>query len=39
LTAELGLSFHPQFLMRVGRAPATAPTPRRELADVLVELD
>jgi hypothetical protein len=39
LAAELGLSFHPQFLMRVGRAQPTTPTPRRELAEVLVEID
>jgi nitroreductase len=39
LTAELGLSCYPQFLMRVGRAQPTAPTARRELADVLAEID
>ena len=39
LAGELGLSFYPQFLMRVGRAHPTAPTPRRAVADVLVEVD
>jgi nitroreductase len=39
MTAELGLSFCPQFLIRVGRAHGTPPTPRRAVADVLVEVD
>ena len=35
LRAELGLSGHPQLLLRAGRAPAVAPTRRRGLEDVL----
>jgi hypothetical protein len=37
LREELGLSTHPQLLLRVGRAPAAMPTPRRSEHDVIVE--
>jgi hypothetical protein len=37
LRSELGLSMYPHVLLRVGRAPETAATRRRRLADVLVE--
>jgi hypothetical protein len=37
LRDELGLSAHPQLLLRVGRAPAAMPTPRRSAHDVIVE--
>lgn len=36
--SELGVSFHPQFLVRVGRAEPVPPTSRRPLDDVLHEL-
>ena len=35
LRDELGLQMHPHILLRVGRAPATTPTRRRRLVDVL----
>lgn len=37
LRRELGLTYYPQFLFRVGKAAATAPTPRRYLDDLLTE--
>lgn len=37
LRTELGVSFHPQFLLRVGRASPVPPTVRRALDDVLSE--
>ncbi len=37
LRRELGLPMHPRVLLRVGRAPATPPTRRRRLVDVLSE--
>jgi len=37
LRRRLGRPGYPQLLLRVGRAPETVPTPRRPLADVLVE--
>ena len=38
LRRELGLTYWPQFLFRVGKArSSTAPTPRRALEDLLVE--
>jgi hypothetical protein len=37
LRRELGLTYYPQFLFRVGKATATAPTPRREMSDLLIE--
>lgn len=37
LRAELSVSFHPQFLVRVGRAEPVPPTARRPLDDVLDE--
>ncbi|HTZ45562.1 MAG TPA: nitroreductase family protein [Jatrophihabitans sp.] len=37
LRAELGLTAHPVVLLRIGRAPVTASSHRRRLADVLVE--
>jgi hypothetical protein len=37
LVEELGLASHPQLLLRVGRAPAAVPTPRRHACDVIVE--
>jgi hypothetical protein len=39
LRTELGLTFYPQFLLRVGRAHATPSTPRRPLTEVLAETD
>lgn len=38
LRAELGLHMYPHVLLRVGRAPATPPTRRRRLVDVLTEM-
>lgn len=35
LRHALRLTFHPQFILRIGRATPTPPTPRRPLADVL----
>lgn len=35
LRVELGLSGHPQLVLRVGRAPVVSPTRRRSLDDVL----
>lgn len=37
LCVELGLKATPQTLLRVGRAPETVATPRRPLADVVVQ--
>ncbi len=37
LRAELGISMNPHVLLRVGRAPATSPTRRRRLVDMLVD--
>lgn len=37
LRSELGVSFHPQFLVRVGRADPVPPTIRRALHDILDE--
>jgi nitroreductase family protein len=37
LRRELRLPMHPRMLLRVGRAPATPPTRRRRLVDVLSE--
>jgi hypothetical protein len=37
LRAELGLSSHPLVLLRIGKAPVTASSHRRPLADVLME--
>jgi hypothetical protein len=37
LRQELRLEMHPHALLRVGRAPATPPTRRRRLVDVLTE--
>lgn len=37
LRRELGMTYHPQFLFRVGKAIPTAPTPRRHLEDLLIE--
>lgn len=37
LRSKLGVSFHPQFLVRVGRAQPVPPTARRPLDDVLDE--
>lgn len=37
LRRELGVSFHPQFLVRVGRAAPVPPTARRALDDVIGE--
>lgn len=37
LRAQLRLAMHPSVLLRVGRAPATPPTRRRPLADMLIE--
>jgi hypothetical protein len=37
LRRELRLPMHPRVLLRVGRAPATPPTRRRRLVDVLSE--
>lgn len=37
LRRELGLSMHPQLLLRVGRAPRLPMTRRRRLVDVLIE--
>jgi hypothetical protein len=39
LRQELGLTMRPHVLVRVGRAPATPPTRRRRLVDVLAEPD
>jgi hypothetical protein len=39
LSRQLGLTMHPHVLLRVGRAPATAPTRRRRLVDVLTEAE
>jgi hypothetical protein len=36
LARELGLPGHPQLLLRFGYGPNAAPTPRREVSDVLV---
>ncbi len=36
LGRELGLPGHPQLLLRVGYGPNAAPTPRRDVSDVLV---
>jgi hypothetical protein len=38
LRDELRLNTHPHVLLRVGRAPATASTPRRRIADVFDDL-
>jgi hypothetical protein len=37
LRRELGMTYCPQFLFRVGKAAATAPSPRLRLEDVLDE--
>jgi hypothetical protein len=39
LRHELGLSMRPHVLVRVGRAPATSPTRRRRLVDMLEQAD
>jgi hypothetical protein len=36
LARDLGLPGHPQLLLRFGYGPNVAPTPRREVSDVLV---
>jgi nitroreductase len=37
LRRELGMAYFPQFLFRVGKAPATPPSPRLHLEDLLSE--
>ena len=37
LRQELALTMHPHILLRVGRAPATTPTRRRRLVDMIAE--
>lgn len=37
LSRALGLTFHPQFLLRVGRVTPVMATPRRDLDDLLDE--